>query len=118
MHGQEIGRVVELADQSQLALDQNAVTLGYHNWEATAKTQALEAGQAILRPLARAFLRVLITELVQREGACFGNGYGVFQRLRVSCIETPELLRPAQAPLSIGERAMAKLLDRAALANA
>jgi hypothetical protein len=117
--GEEIGRVVELADQRQL-VRQPLDDVGRRLAPALARLfpgQRLERllrGHAVWHRLGR----VLVAQLVEREAAAFDDLERIGDRVGALVEQPRHLGRRLQVALGIGEQARAGAGDRAFLADA
>ncbi len=121
VHGQEIGGVIELADQFQLMVDLRLHLVRQADGPAAARALFRQRLQHRLRRPAvrRDLVRILVAQLVEAEAASFGDRQRLRQRIRPAAEQRRHRRRPLDMALAVlAEQPGAGFVDRHALAHA
>jgi hypothetical protein len=112
--GQEVRRVAQLADELQLVLERGAHAVRHAFGIAHARARPGQARQRLDGGLAVAdhFVRVLIGDLVEREGHARGDGRGARDGVLVACEQAGLLGRGLQVPLGVAREQKAGGVER------
>ena len=120
VHGEEIGRVIELGDELQLALEGGAHLFGHALRKAMRRTLPGEVLEMRLRAFAgwHGFVRILVDEFIEGEAARLHDLERAGERVLVTAKEAHHLASALQVPLGVGGKQEACLMNRRVLAHA
>ena len=120
VHGEEIRRVVELLDQSELLFQRVADLLRDAVREAPCRALPGQVDKMRLRRLTlrHRLIGIFVAKLVEREGAGLRDLDGPLERILVAFEQARHFVRRLQVPLGIGFEAEARLVNGAFLADA
>ena len=120
VHGEEIGRVVELGNQHQLLAQCVAHLFGNALGEAPGRALPGQVFQMRLRCLAvrHRLVGIFVFQFVEGEGAGVGDLDAAAERVFMAFEQARHLLCRFDVPLGIGLQAQARVVDRAFLADA
>ena len=120
VHGEEIGRVVELANQGEFMRERRAHVVGNAVGIARARAdlrERLKRGLRVRIALAQ-FLRIAVRKLVEAEGEPVEEARGLFNGCGRLGEEARHFARVLQMPLGVGLNQTPRRLQRHALADA
>ena len=120
VHGEKIMRVFQLGDQRELLAQGGAQRVVDHPAKICVDAGPGQVFQMLLRGLARRhrLVRILISELVEREADAAGKAHGFRDCLRIIAKQPRHFMRRLEVAFGIGLQPPADGVDRGLLANA
>ena len=118
-HGQKKGFVVQLADQLQFVFQQSANLVGNPGRIPSGGSLPGQLLQILVRsqPAGSQFLRIFITQFIQREVTAIGHFQSALDRLGNAGQREGDLFQWLQVSLGIGKQSIARFFDRDSVAD-